>query len=378
MMLAAALLAVSCVYPFTPDPTDGSGALVIEGDILIGEWTTVKVSRTIPINSRSLSDPVVGSVFVEDDSGRQYNAEKTDESGAYLVNTTDADPSRSYRLHFKDGSTKREYVSAWETVRSAPVIDSLSYNLDYDRERLNIALSMHSRGESFFKWSYVEDWEFHSMFNADLKYIPSKNWSVPSRIEQMVFPESTYYCYKHAESSQIMTFSTEKQSDDRFVDLEFLPIPQRDRRLSSLYRIVVALEPMSKDAYLYWENIKTNSEYTGSLFAPNPSEMVGNIRCVEEPNELVLGYINVAQRTTEQLVLRSSDHKFFKSPDLYVEPVEVGRQEWDTYYRDGFLPFTYVMPGDLSSTLWTPGRCVDCKLLNGGSYEKPDDWPPQN
>ena len=39
------------------------------------------------------------------------------------------------------------------------------------------------------------------------------------------------------------------------------------RYISYLYKIVVDLEPLSKDAYLYWENIKNNSEYNGNLFA---------------------------------------------------------------------------------------------------------------
>ena len=42
ILIASALLAlsaVSCIYPFAPDTQDGSGALVIEGDILVGEYT---------------------------------------------------------------------------------------------------------------------------------------------------------------------------------------------------------------------------------------------------------------------------------------------------------------------------------------------------
>ena len=55
LITALALMAVSCIYPFTPDSEDGSGALVIEGDILIGKETVVTVSRTAPVSKPDLN-----------------------------------------------------------------------------------------------------------------------------------------------------------------------------------------------------------------------------------------------------------------------------------------------------------------------------------
>ena len=275
-VLCLAFLAASCIYPFTPEPEDGSGTLVIEGDIFLGEYTTVALSYAAPVdNPYGVTYPSSGEVWVEDDAGTVFRgislgSGSDSDAATFQVDTRDADPSRNYRLHVKAGSGGREYVSSWERACSAPVIDSLSYNLDFDRSRFNVALSMHSGSESFFKWSYVEDWEFHAMYRAELKAVlkTSSYWRQQVSVEPMEPSESTYACYGHEVSTQIMTFSTEKQSDDRFVDLEFRPIDRSDRRISYLYRIVVNLEPLTKNAYQYWENVKANSDYNGNLFSP--------------------------------------------------------------------------------------------------------------
>lgn len=374
-----ALAAVSCIYPFTPETEDGSGALVIEGDILIGKETVVQISRTAPIDNPEFGgDYPSGKVWVEDNAGTVYNGEAVpDTPGKYTVDTRYAPSSREYCLHFIDNDSGKEYVSAFEPVCSAPVIDSLSYNLNYEKQKLNIALSMHSLKESFFKWSYVEDWEYHSDFYDEIKYVPPVNWGNGQIVFLKYDDQHTFTCYKHAVSSRIMIFSTENQTDDRFVDLEFLPIDRTDNRISYLYRIVVDLEPLTKDAYLYWDNVKANSDYTGDLFAPNPSELVGNIRCIQDPDELVMGYINVAEIARKHLVVDYIDHCFWKNPNGLIETVTLGPSDWRKYYdTEGYLPYSTVNPGDVSQTYWAPARCVDCRRW-GGTLEKPEDWPPE-
>ena len=382
MAAAVATAAASCIYPFDPEPQDGSGALVIEGDIFPGDYTVVTIALTAPVGSpEAAAEPPLADVWVEDDSGCEYEGELTTTSSGvcYNVDTRSAPVDRSYRLHVVRQDDDREYVSEWGKSPAVPEIDSLSYNLDFDRSRLNVALSMHSRGGSFFKWKYVENWEFHADYNAQLKYIPPQTgwWGVNGDgfIEEMLYPESTYYCYGHEESSEIMIFSTEKQTDDRFVDLEFRPISRYDTKISYIYHIDVYLEPLTADAYKYWDTVKANSEYSGSLFAPNPSELVGNIRCVQDQNELVMGYISVAAQAHKDLYIHHKDARFYKDNFHFEEPLVVNRGEWYKTYDNGYLPFAYYMiPGDVSQTYWAPARCVDCRRKGKGSYTRPDDW----
>lgn len=391
-VLGLALLAVSCIYPFTPETVDGSGTLVVDGDIFIGEFTEVSLSYAAPIGRElEYSCPSSAEVSVEDDAGNVFQGYEKPSGGGeavtFRIDTRDADPSHNYRLHINIPEEGREYVSSWERVCSAPVIDSLSYILDFDRSRLNVALSMHSGSESYYKWDYVEDWEYHALYNAVLKldvqttyYWNSSHTSV--NVRAMDYDkENLYYCYGHNVSKNIMTFSTEKQTDDRFVDLEFRPINRDDLKLSYLYRIKVSLEPLSRDAFDFWENMKTNSDSSGDLFTPNPSETVGNIRCVQYPDIFVLGYINVAQRATKTLVLKQEEHLFFKRKETFADAELVTSTMWKDFYERQYLPYTWYIPNDVSQTYWLPEKCVDCMKRGDSakdiSRNKPEDWPPK-
>lgn len=383
-MVAAAVCIVSCVYPFNPEMPDGqAGIIVIEGDILIGEMSPVIVTYSGSIDKfMSNPDPVIATVWVEDSRGSVYGTDHQDDKGVQYVDMTDADPSCEYRLHVVDLSTSKEYVSRFERCCKAPVIDSLSYIPDEERNRLNIALSMHAKDESYFRWTYVEDWEYRSYYRAQLKYIPPEInyvWGRPNhygngQVVDFKYPENTYYCWNHAESDEIMIFSTEKQTDDRFVDLEFHPISRYDLRISYIYHIEVNLEPLSRDAYQYWANIKQNSDYNGSLFAPTPSEMMGNIKCVQNESEQVLGFINVAQRAQNKLYVYNGEARFYKDPDAHIpETFQPAGSEWFDLYNNGFLPYYTEMPGAYTSAYWSEARCLDCRLL-GGNKNRPDWW----
>ena len=51
-------------------------------------------------------------------------------------------------------------------------------------------------------------------------------------------------------------------------------------KISYLYYTEVKQMSISEEAYNYWSNLQRNSEEIGGIFAPQPSEMIGNIRFV--------------------------------------------------------------------------------------------------
>lgn len=373
----------SCVYPFEAELEGESGTFVIEGDILIGEMMSVKLSYTAPIgNPHEAPAPGRGQVWVEDDKGGVYQGTITNPifpAGEYNIDMRNADPDLKYRLRVNNQDTGDEYASSWQPVLRAPQIDSLSYILDEKRSQLNVALSMHSQSGSYFKWSYREDWEYTSYYYATLEYIPANRYYYNSTgygTVQSMFPRNMFYCWNSDVSSEIMLFSTESQTEDRFVDLEFHTIPRDNQRLSILYHIDVELEPISRDAYLYWDNIRNNSEYNGNLFAPNPSEMVGNIRCLNDTTQMAIGFINVAERDTKGMFYDNGIERFYKAEPKYPQdPLEVSDQkQWMTLYNQGYLPYDYKDPAFPSVTLWALKYLVDC-TCSGGTKMKPSYWP---
>lgn len=414
--LAATLLAgASCVYPFDVEIPKTDYPVVVEGDIHVGGTTTLTVTRVYPINNSSATgspsyyspysssfDSMSGVLinlldcYIEGEDGTRIPG-TTPRGGLdpYLVgtylpstggsvmggpvyfDTSQLRTDQRYRMHIN--ITEDVLETDWIEVCKAPVIDALSYQKNENYQELRIGLSMHCSGSSFFRWSFSETWEYHSYVNSTLYYNPQN-----MRIEKFGFDgqPSNYYCWKELSGGQIKLFSTENQTDDRFEDLAFHRIELDDMRLQVLYRITVQLEAMSREAYAYWNNIRQNSEEQGSLFAPIPSQMTGNIRCLSTPSRSVIGYINAAQPAEAVLYYDNSKEQFYDPtsyrPDLNPQKVSAGDFElFEDLYKSGFLPYQAVYEGMSpapSHYMWGAAYCIDCRKL-GGTKNKPKDWP---
>lgn len=377
----AGLCIAACVYPFEIDSETEGGQMVIEGSLYAGEISKISVSYTIPLGQSVESTPHPESkVWVEDNNGQVYNGQSNTEEQCYDVDLTKVKDEDNLRLHVVNKETGREYVTNWLDIHKLAFIDSLSYSKDTIKNKLNIELSMHCNGESWYRWSYDEDWQYHSPFYSYYKYEPpvknTATWNNGKGVcVERPYEEHIYYCYDHNPSSEIMVFSTETQSEDRFVDLEFHKIDRTDLKISYIYRIEVHLEAISKDAYDYWSNIKTNSDYNGNLFTPNPSEMTGNIRCVNDTTEFVFGYISAARRASKHMYFSNIQEHFHIAErvpaDMYGD---ISSEDWYEYHKErGWIPLYIPNPMDENTLTWASKRCVDCRT-RGGVTKRPDWW----
>ena len=384
ILAALMLAAVSCVYPFEPDVEGAGDTLVIEGDILIGEECTFNVSRTTALGKRPDSK-ISGTkavfstpgptVWVEDSNGGKYTAKE----GTTTVDLTNASSDLQYRLNVQDNSTGRYYHSEFKPVIKAADIDSLCYIMDRSRNQLNIGLSMHTAGSHYFRWSYREVWEYTAHYYSRFKYIVDDVRLQRGHLEPYENGENIYYCWRNDASKEIMVFSTADQTEDRFVDLEFHSIPRSDQRIMDIYFIEVFLEPMDEMGYKFWNNLRETSDNQGGFFSPTPSQMAGNIVCDTDPGEFVIGYINVAQRSKEQLYYYDNKHHFYEPTTRYWPDLEVvPESDWYLKYSvDLYLPIeeAYDETGtEVIGYYWAPRDCSDCRY-GGGTKNKPDWWP---
>ena len=379
---AAIILAVSaCVYPFEPEIEGQDSRMVVDGDIHVGSTSTFYFSRVYPLDKEGYSPPALRiNGYIEGEDGSRlepinlyspyYSDYSMMASNMLYFDTTNLPAGRRYRLHFEDVESGEVYESDWLDVCAAPTVDDMSYILDNERGELNVALSMHCNGHSHFRWSFTEEWEFHTEIRSFYYYEPSTN-------EILRFPEgeNTYYCWSRYESPEIKIFSTADQTDDRFVDLEFHRIPRNERRLQMMYHIIVHLEAMEEDAYKYWQNVLDNSQGQGTIFSPTPSQMPGNIHCISNPSIPVIGYISAAAQATGDMYYDNEVEDFYLKPyPEQIETVSVKPNEYYSYYRMGYAPLDMVLGDGPPGFDWAPRRCVDCRA-NGGTKNKPAGWP---
>lgn len=383
-LTATLLTEAACIFPYEVDIKQGSEwPLVVEGDILIGSPTTLLLSYVLPFDANDTDAvPVSAQGYIEGEDGTRVQG--TPMLSRLEFDTSGLRKDQRYRLHFEtlttQGTVSNSFESDWLDVCPAPTIDALTYSKNEQFDELWIGLSMHCHGSHHFHWSFSETWEYHSDIFTNLKYDP-KTLSVGTYDPD----PNLYYCWKSENSSQINIFSTVNQTEDRFEELAFHTIPLNDKRLQVMYRITVRLEAMSENAFNYWYNMQQNSEGQGSIFAPTPSEMASNVRCLSDPSVHVMGYLNAAAQTEAIMYYDNTVNHFYKGGRPY-EPesqrVSAFRPDSLAYwYAHDFLPFEEVYDEMTSDPdpepieyLWARSVCIDCRR-QGGTKNKPEGWP---
>ena len=362
----------SCIYPYDAE-RDGvvPERLVVSGDILIGEMSKIELGYVVPISegaeaARRYSP--TGDVVVENDKGQRFQGVNLG-LGTYYIDTTDAPEKAKYRLviTLSDG---REYTTPWSGVNQAPRITDLSYKVDDNMFRLYCSLS--GRDSIWnFSWDYDEVWEYHAYF------IPNVLW-VNGAYEKRIGFKDYYYCWNRQSSIEPCLASADGLAENRIEQNNFLSMSRSDNRISYLYSIMINVRGLSAPARAYLENMRSNANGTGDLFSPTPSEMRGNISCVTDPQEQVVGYVSVCKRSSHRIFVGANG--IYKMPVIpegllfYPEPDEDGNLNLDALFQYNSPVFFDDDDPDSSRVSWGPKRCVDCRAF-GGNKTKPEWWP---
>ncbi len=370
VVFAAAVQVYGCIYDFVPDDVwDYERAFVIEGDIILGDYSYFKISKSITLSELEEVEYITDAdVWVEDSKGNRWSAALSqDRTNSYAVNTSSLDISEQYKLCVSISGRGR-YESQLSSVNISPAIDSITCSTY--RQSARVAVTTHgddNGGDIYCKWNYEEDWEIVAPNVASLIYIPGSGMMEISSYEN----EQRRLCWGKGYSSLIHIGNSEKLSENLIFKEELKYIDGSDNRMSKLYAITVTQIALSKEAYKYWETLKTNSTEAGGLFAPQPNELRGNIYSVDNPGEFVLGYISVSTASKERFFIDGPALGVY-NPGRTCNSSLVDRNLWSGMYHSGYSPL-YYDDGNSNKAWWVRTQCVDCRVL--GSKKKPSFWP---
>jgi len=202
-----------------------------------------------------------------------------------------------------------------------------------------------------FRWDFSETWMFRLPYD------------VPNRI-----------CWISNNSNSIFIKNTSVLSEDRIEKWPVNYISAKTDRLSKRYSLLVNQYSLNEDEYNYWEKLQNVTENVGSLYDITPVSIPGNIYCIEDPSEQVLGYFSVSAKTSKRIFIEDyfaglvylynqcpSDTVFGRGP----EPEGLGVSYW--LIIDNSLDFlnpykVYTIYKD----------CADC--TSRGTTEEPSFW----
>ncbi|MBK0383931.1 DUF4249 domain-containing protein [Pedobacter sp. SD-b] len=377
LFVCAMLTQFSCRKPFEPTlNSPQTGYLVVEGFINVKGVTAIELSRTKKLEEQVVYKPELkANVQIIGENSNTYEVkEKT--NGLYESDILDL-PAQKYHLKIKTADGK-EYESKLIEGKPTPPIDSLSW----EREQAGVGIKVNSHDDQnktkYYKWTYDEVWEIHANVPVIYKFInqinPSINTDSISVVNRTLDEQKKiYYCWQNNSSSEILLGSSAKLSKD-IISSPINFIPNDNVRLAILYSINVKQTALDLDGYNFYLNLKNNTETNGSIFDHQPSETTGNIVCLTDPQEQVIGYVGVATVEEKRIFIQPLPDWNYKFLCNY-EVLKISlNQDTLAKYVASYQPIDYVFAGPvLIGYQVINSGCADCATR--GDNKRPSFWP---
>jgi hypothetical protein len=385
LSLMAITFVYGCKKPYAPVIiTVPNNYLVVEGVINSGaDSTIIKLSRTVNLSGATAINPELGAtVTVEGDQGVSYPLPQVD-SGRYAAPPLNLDNSRKYRLLITTAAGK-SYASDYEPVKITPPIDTLRYEIS--AAGVNLFTSTHDPANNthYYRWDYTETYIYESTGNTYFKFDNTQYFDA-NKVRFRTPDEQIHVCYVTDTSSTTILNSTAALKQDIVVNNPITQVPASSEKLYYRYSILVKQYALTQEAYNFWSILKKNTEQIGTIFDAQPSELKGNIHCISNPKEPVLGYISVSTVSQKRVFISNSQlpgsappadtcqtysYSWYKgapaSPEL-VSGVAIPIGLISSGYSEAQHDSVYSVKAYIYD-------CVDCRYHLHGRTTKPSFW----
>jgi hypothetical protein len=394
----ALLFVNGCKEKYLPNLNlSATSFLVVEGFINCGTGPTIitLTRSTKVVDTANMVFERGATVDVLSENGTRIALSETG-TGVYSIPQLTLNSSTRYCIYIKTKDGK-EYQSEFSDVRKTPDIDNVIWKRKNGGVQTYLNTHDATNKTKYYQWKYNQTWEFHSKYISTLALIwdPSSTvLGVPKPrllgagfkdpLRPSIADSSLLICWKSDSLTSITIGSSEKLSQDVIFEQPMAFIPPNTQQLSYLYSIIVYQNALSDKAYRFFQQLKRNTEQLGTVFDAQPSDNNGNIHCLTNPSEPVIGFVEVSEAKQKRIFISAAD-----VPDWrYVSdcsPEEMVKNEADQpralsplrpYISSKTMTTVAKFgngPGGIDSVYFADSFCVDCTWT--GSNKKPSYWP---
>lgn len=360
----------SCREEFDPPvKSSADNFLVVEGVLNVAGPTTIRLTRSFRLeDSARLRGERNANVSVEGkDNTTQLLAMTAD--GYYTSPGLNLVLNNEYRLRIQTSNGK-EYLSDYVIARQTPPIDSIGWEKNEDGVQIYVNTSDPANNTRYYKWDFDETWEINSYYQSLYKY---QNGVVSPRSAA----EEVYVCWKNAVNTSIKIGTSTRLQSDVISKAPLVFTPNGNDKFSVRYSILVRQYALDKKAYEFYELMKTNTESLGTIFDPQPTEITGNIRCVTDITEPVIGFITASTVSEKRIFITRSQLSGWIFNQYCVSVLVANHPDSIELYfaNGGFEPYgSEELPiGLITGYFSSFPPCVDC-VKRGGSTVRPAFW----
>lgn len=376
IFLISVLMVSSCIKPYDPDIQ----SLDAERFVVTGQVTDrdglqkVNVSMTSPIGDPQYL-PVTGcAVVITDINGMEFPMNEIG-NGDYqcLIDPAFLVPGTSFMV--KITTPGGEVINSdFDQLTQGPEVDSIYFvRKDIQGQSIGqifkgiqfyIDLDASSGDSHYYRWEEIETWEYH----ADYPLI----WYYDGSIHQVSPPDySRKVCWSTTKVPEIYTLSTDNLVENKYNMLPIHFVNNRSSRLMYGYSLLIKQYALSEAAYIYWDQLRINSNLQGGLYAKQPIAIKGNLHNLTNPTQVVLGFFGASSLKTKRIFIRSVPDLLLNFSTLcYPDTLkrgfaDFGPGDYPVYLKGDQAAYKMIQLGE---------ECVNCLKL-GGTNVKPDFWP---
>jgi hypothetical protein len=370
----------SCAEPYILETNTYEQALVAEATITNElkkqEITLTKTSR---FEDAATQIEKGADIFITDNTGTRYDFEE--ESGKYISTTEfQAIPEKEYRLSINT-SDGRSFVSSTETLTPINPIQDVKAVVETKDNLRGVSIKVTSfdptSTANYYRYEYEEAYKIIAPSWSLNKAIVIPPVSIDPRAEPTyaLIPNSpdTRICYNTKKSTEVLLTSTAELNDNH-VNFNVRFISNQNYVIKERYSILVRQYIENLASYSYYSTLKKLSGSVNLLSPNQPGFLFGNLKSVNNPNDKIIGYFDVASVSTKRIYFNYIDLFPGEVPPPYYtdcKPFCYGEQPCT--HKDGLIDdialgkVTYF-----GNPNWVNAPCGDCTII--GSKIKPPFW----
>jgi hypothetical protein len=362
------LIFQNCIYEFTPKTGNLGNLLVIYGMVTneMGPHE-ITILKTKKINSK-VNEPVRGAkVSIFDDKGDIVQLTE-DTVGKYHTPETFAGQiGAKYKLNIESQEGKK-YESDYVELLDVPDISELEAEKitkpatgtspESSGYQFYVSTKPGTGEQKYYKWDVFEDWEYR------IPYLFSAYWD--GTVLTQIDPPLPNKCYKHTQFNDIYISNT-KNFQTNYISHYPLNFTPGSLKFFFKYGIYVRQYALSEFSYNYWYSAMENNQ-PDPLYSKIPFQLIGNIKCISNPNEPVFGIFEASAVKSKGITAYLVTSEIQSSTDCdYVLPLQGVRPQDLMNQIPGWI-------GDAGASLVLVPRkeCVFCKYNGGGTGIRPD------
>ncbi len=363
--------ATSCKKAYNPPAANVNYKyLVVNGTILNSpdSPTVIALSRTVQLtDSTTASSPEPGAtVSIQGKDGEVYPLAEI-AGGRYVSTPLILNYAEQYQLKITTSNGSR-YASDFVALLQTPPIDSVTSQQE-NGVGVYVSTGDPSDKIKYYRWDYLETYQYRSPFD---RTIAEKN----GLIYFVDSTNQTYNCWRNENANSILIASTVALKNSVVVDAPLTTIPANSVKLSVRYSILVKQYAITADAFQYLDVLKKNTENLGSIFDAQPTQLSGNVHCISNPKEIVIGYVMASSLQQQRIFINryqlSGWNYVYDGPscDEVIITQNAGNFLLYNYADTSYGPYYFISPNLLDLA---KNPCVDCTTM-GGSTVKPTFW----